>query len=36
MVQTMAARTWSGKPGPRGGDGVLVVNDFLPRAGAPY
>ncbi len=35
MVQTMAARTCSGKPGPRGAEGVWVLNGFYsPRGGA--
>ena len=36
MVQTMAARTWSVKPGPRGADGVLALYGYYaPSGGAP-
>ncbi len=35
MVQTMAVRTWSVKPGPRGVDGGLALYGFYtPRGGA--
>ncbi len=35
MVQTMAARTWSVKPGPREGAGGLALYGFYtPRGGA--
>ena len=35
MVQTMAARTCSGKPGPRGLKGLWLCISFMPEAGAP-
>ena len=37
MVQAMAARTWSGKSGPRGAVGVWVLYGFYsPHGGALF
>ncbi len=37
MVQTMAARTWSGKPGLRGvGDVLALYGFYTPRGGALF
>ncbi len=33
MVQTMAARTCSGKPGPRGAEGVLALYGYYAPSG---
>ena len=33
MVQTMAARTWSVKPGPRGAERVLALYGYYAPSG---